>query len=123
MQRDETVNARDLAIVEKYEATVSYLYPILQSFPRRHGVLRDRMMGMLMDMVSLLYQAAKSKQASRLYAADTHLASLRFWLRFAFDRRLLSPRQHHVALRHIAETGAMLGAWIRDAKSNGRLGQ
>jgi hypothetical protein len=122
MHRDEHVNARDLAIVEKYEATVTYLYPILQSFPRRHGALRDSMIGQLMDMVGLLYQAAKSKQPSRLYAVDAHLATLRFWLRFATAEKLLSHKQHHVALNHMAETGAMLGAWIRAAKGNGRSG-
>lgn len=123
MTRDENGNARDLAIVEKYEATVTHLYPIFQSFPRKHGALRDRMTGMLMDTVGLLYQAAKSKQASRLHAADAHLATLRFWLRFASGLKLLSHRQHQVALRHIAETGAMLGAWIRDARHGGRSGQ
>jgi len=123
MQRNEHVNARDLAIVEKYEATVNYLYPILQSFPRRHGALRESMIGMLMDTVGLLYQAAMSRQASRLYVADAHLATLRFWLRFSCSERLISHHQHQVALRHIAETGAMLGAWIHKAKSNGRSGQ
>ncbi len=123
MKRDEHVNARDLAIVEKYEATVNYLYPIIQGFPRSHGVLRDGMTGQLMDMVGLLYQAAKSKQPSRLYAADAHLATLRFWLRFASGQKVLSRKHHRVALGHIAETGAMLGAWIRDAKGNGRSGQ
>lgn len=123
MKRDEHVNARDLAIVEKYEATVTYLYPILQSFPRRHGALRDSLIGQVMGTVDLLYQAAKSKQPSRLYAADAHLATLRFWLRFACGERLLSHKQHRVAIGHISETGAMLGAWIRDAKGNGRSGQ
>lgn len=123
MMRDTNGNARDLAIVEKYEATVTYLYPIFQTFPRKHGKLRDDMTGILMEMVGLLYQAAKSKQASRLFAADAHLATLRFWLRFASGLKLLSHRQHEVALRHIAETGAMLGAWIRDAKGSGRSGQ
>lgn len=124
MKRDEHVNARDLAIVEKYEATVNYLYPIIQGFPRSHGVLRDGMTGQLMDMVGLLYQAAKSKQPSRLYAADAHLATLRFWLRFAADPalKIVTPRQHAVALRTIAETGAMLGQWIKTTKGNGRSG-
>ena len=123
MMRDQNGSARDLAIVEKYEATVTYLYPILQTFPRKHGCLRDRMIDLVFEMVGLLYQAAKSKQASRLYAADAHLATLRYWLRFACGLKLLSHRQHQVALRHVAETGAMLGVWIRDAKGNGRSGQ
>ncbi|WP_411033804.1 diversity-generating retroelement protein Avd [Shinella sp. BYT-45] len=123
MKRDHNVNPRDLAIVEKYGAAVNYLYPILQSFPRRHGALRDEIVGKLMGAVDLLYHAAKSRQLSRLHAADAHLAALRFRLRFACDCRLLSPRQLSVALGHIYETGAMLGAWLRDAKGNGRSGQ
>jgi len=124
MTRDEFVHAQDLAIVEKYEEAVTYLYPILQACPRRHTTLRDRLIGLLFDQVGLLYQAAKSKQASRLYAADAHLATLRFWLRFAADPKLkfISHRQHAVALRHLAETGAMLGQWIKAAKGNGRSG-
>lgn len=124
MIRDEFVDARDLAIVEKYEAAVTYLYPIIQNCPRRHATLRDRVIGLMFDQVGLLYQAAKSKQASRLYAADANMATLRFWLRFAADPKLkiISHRQHAVALRHLAETGAMLGQWIKTAKGNGRSG-
>lgn len=124
MTRDEFVDARDLAIVEKYEAAVTYLYPILQNCPRRHSTLRDSLIGLLFDQVGLFYQAAKSKQASRLYAADANLATLRFWLRFAADPklRIISHHQHAVALRHLAEAGAMLGQWIKAAKSNGRSG-
>ena len=125
MTRDEHVNARDLAIVEKFEAAVNYLYPIIQNCPRRHSVLRDRLIGLIFDQVGLLYDAAKSKQASRLYAADSNLATLRFWLRFAANPKLkiISHKQHEVALRHVAETGAMLGKWIKAAKGNGRSGQ
>ena len=124
MTKDEFVNPQDLAIVEKFENAVTYLYPIIQSCPRRHGILRDKMIGLLFDQVGLLYQAAKSKQASKLYAADANLATLRFWLRFAASPKLklVSHHQHRVALRHIAETGAMLGQWIKTAKSNGRSG-
>jgi hypothetical protein len=124
MIRDENVRAGDLAIIEKYEAAVNYLYPIIQNCPRRHATLRDRLIGLIFDQVGLLYDAAKSKQASRLYAADSNLATLRFWLRFAADPKLkiISPHQHAVALRYLAETGAMLGQWIKAAKGSGRSG-
>ncbi|WP_173995087.1 diversity-generating retroelement protein Avd [Agrobacterium tumefaciens] len=124
MTRDEYVNPQDLAIVEKFEKAVTYLYPIFQRCPRSHSVLRDKLIGLLFDQVGYLYQAAKSKQASKLYAADANLAALRFWLRFATgpDLKFVTHRQHAVALRHIAETGSMLGQWIRSAKGNGRSG-
>lgn len=122
MTRDEFVKPSDLAIVEKFEEAVTYLYPIIQSCPRRHSVLRDKLIELVFDQVGLLYQAAKSKQASKLYAADANLATLRFWLRFASGPKLkiISRHQHSVALRHIAEAGSMLGQWIKSAKSSGR---
>ena len=39
--RDDNLATDALAIVEKYEAFVRYLYPILQRCPRQHGVIRD----------------------------------------------------------------------------------
>ena len=35
---DETSIFRQLAIVEKYERFVEYLYPILQNTPRKHAI-------------------------------------------------------------------------------------
>nr|BDD45554.1 hypothetical protein 3 [bacterium]BDD47207.1 hypothetical protein 4 [Pseudomonadaceae bacterium] len=119
--RDQNAASKGLAIIEKYEEAVTYLYPILQRCPRAHGNVRDAIMGALFDQVGLFYQAAKSRQPSRLYAADANMATLRFWLRFAVNPklRILTPHQHRTALRMLAEVGAMLGQWIRTAKGNG----
>lgn len=119
--RDDFASTKGLAIIDKYEEAVGYLYPILQRCPRRHGNARDAIMAVLFDQIGLFYQAAKSRQPSRLYAADANLATLRFWLRFAADPKLkiISQHQHRVALRILSEAGSMLGAWIRSAKGNG----
>ena len=119
--RDENSASKGLAIIDRYEETVTYLYPILQRCPRAHRNVRDAMMAVLFDQVGLFYQAAKSRQPSRLYAADANLATLRFWLRFAVNPRLriITPHQHRIALGHLAEVGAMLGQWIKTARGNG----
>ena len=119
--RDQNATPKGLAIVEKYEQAMTYLYPILQRCPRQHGTLRDAILSVTFAQVELFYQAGKSGQPSRLYAADANLATLRFWLRFAAQPslRIVTPAQHRTALRHLAEVGAMLGQWIRTAKGNG----
>lgn len=119
--RDGNAAHQALAIVEKYEATLNYLYKILQNCPRKHGVARDAMLGALLVQPELFYVAAKTRQASRLYAADANLATLRFWLRFMAhpDRKVLTPHQHKVALGSLAEVGKMLGAWIKTLKAQG----
>lgn len=119
--RDDGASISGLAIVERYERFVDYLYPILQSVPRKHGVARDAILMAMFGEVELLIAAAKSKQVSRLYAADANLATLRFWLRFmvAGGRKLITPHQHRAATVLLAEVGKMLGGWIKAMKGGG----
>lgn len=42
--KDEFVAVEQLAIVERYERFVNYMYPIAQSIPRQHGVVRQMFM-------------------------------------------------------------------------------
>ena len=119
MITDNPSSNTGLAIVERYETVVAYLYPIVQRCSRRHGKLRDALLTLIVDQVGLFYQAAKSRQASRLYAADANLATLRFWLRFAAQPsiKIITPNQHRAALKLLAEVGSMLGAWIGKARN------
>lgn len=121
IHRDETASAKQLAIVEKFEAFINYAYPIAQNIPRKHGIARDAFLTAMFSQVDLFIVAGKSGQASRLYAADAGLAGLRFWLRFMADpgRKLISQNQHRVASVHLAEVGGMLNAWIRSVKGKG----
>jgi len=119
--KDEHTSYQGLAIVEKYERFINYLYPILQNAPRKHGVARDRVLCAMFEQVDLFITAGKSKQASRLYSADANLAALRFWLRFMADpaRRIITPHQHRAASALIAEVGKMLGGWIATMQRGG----
>jgi hypothetical protein len=117
----ESESARQMVIVEKYEQVVNYLYPIFQNTPRKHGVARDMMLRTLFLQVELFIVAGKSRQVSRLYAADANLATLRYWLRFAVDpkRKIITSHQHRHALSLIAEIGKMIGSWVKAVKSRG----
>lgn len=111
--RDDSSATEALAIVEKYEAFVTYLYPILQSSPRRHGVLRDTVLAALFLPIGGLYHAAKARQVSRLHTVDAELATLRAYMRFLArgDVKILTPHQHVTALALLAQPGGMLNAW------------
>ncbi|MEX2524434.1 MAG: diversity-generating retroelement protein Avd [Gammaproteobacteria bacterium] len=112
--KDERAPVDQLAIVEKYEKFINYMYPVAQNIPRKHGRVRDMFLQAMLEQVHLFIVGGKSNQVSRLYAADAGLAHLRFWLRFMShsQRRIITPKQHRVASTHLAETGKMLGTWI-----------
>jgi hypothetical protein len=111
--RDENTSTATLAIVEKYEVFVKYLYPAVQRSPKHHGVLRDTVIAEMFATVGDLYHAAKSRQLSRLYQVDARFATLRSYLRFlaSHDIRILTPKSHAHALSLLSEPGRMLGAW------------
>jgi len=116
--KEPVVNYSQMAIMEKYETIVAYLYPIAQSMPRKHGVARDMFLRCLFGQAELFYEAGKSNQVNKLYIADANLAQLRFWLRFLVkpSTRGISPHQHKVVLTMLSEVGAMLGSWIANRK-------
>ena len=119
--RHENLSTDALAIVERYEAFVSYLYPILQRCPRQHGVLRDTVLASLFVPIGGLHHAAKSRQVSRLHDVDAEFATLRSHLRFLASIKVISPRQQRTALALLAEAGGMLNAWQR--KLGGQAGK
>jgi len=121
MAVDETSGYQQLAVVEKYERFIEYMYPILQNCPRKHGIARDSALTAMFAQVDLFIIAGKSRQASRLYSADANLALLRFWLRFLASpaRKIITPNQHRIASEHLAEVGRMVGAWIKSVKGGG----
>jgi hypothetical protein len=111
-----------MAIVEKYERVISYLYPIAQSVPRKHGVARDMFLQCLMGVPDTLIQAGKSSQVSKIYSADAQLAHLRFWVRFLVSIKCATKHQQETSQMLIAEVGSMVGAWIKTKKTQGQTG-
>lgn len=122
--KEDLVSYNQMAVVEKYEAIISYLYPIAQNMPRKHGVARDMFLQCLLGQAQLFIEAGKSNQVSRLYIADAGLSNLRFWLRFLHSApvRSITSHQVEVALVLIAEVGKMTGTWIGRMKRKGQTG-
>jgi hypothetical protein len=110
-----------LAIVQKYEDFIKYVYPILQTCPRKHGVFRDVVLTALFEPIGHLYHAARSKQVSRLHAVDAEFATMRSHLRFLVHIHAINSHRHGAALTLLAESGRMLGAWQR--KLGGQTGK
>ena len=122
---EEGVKCYDqMLIVEKYEKVISYLYPIAQNIPRKHGVAKAMFIECLLEQVKLIVEAGKSGQISRLYVADAGLSQLRFWLRFLMSKqvRSITPHQVETAQVLIADVGRLLGAWIVKQKRRGQHG-
>jgi hypothetical protein len=107
-----------MVIVEKYERVLAYLYPIAQSIPNRHKMVRDRFMDCILGIPDLLYDAGKSNQVSKIYQADRELAKLRFRMRFLVKLHSMSEHQLQTAQIQLSEVGAMIGSWIKKRENH-----
>lgn len=107
-----------LAIVEKYDVFMDFIYPKIQGIPKRHGQFRSKFLEVLLRIPGEIYTAAKVKQVNKLYTLDASLAEVRWLLRFAVNNRirLITHAQHTTAMVMLAEVGSMLNAWIKRVK-------
>lgn len=123
-EKDNFHSYEQMAVVQKYETVIAYLYPIAQNLPRKHGVARDMFLNCLFHNVQLFVEAGKSNQVNRIYLADAGLSHLRFWLRFlnSNDVRGITSHQVSTAQALVAEVGKILGAWIVKQKRKGHDG-
>ena len=123
----------DLILIEKYDIFLKYIYPALQEIPRKHGVLKARVIELVFSQAELIYKAIKSNQKSKLYEVDACLATVRHHLRFLSETRnvsdflnsdtnkserkvgkfLLSSKRHQVASILLAEVGKIVGSMIK----------
>lgn len=118
-------NPEAFKIVEKYEGFFNYLYPLLINLGGQHKVLRDHTIKTMIAQIGLFNDASKSNQISRLYLADSGIATIRDLLRILSHQKykLISLKQYGHATKILAEVGAMTGSWIiKKQKGKGNNG-
>ena len=121
----------ELVLLSKYERFLKYMDPILQQIPKQKSNLRDNTEDLLLAQVDLLYSAVMSGTPSRINAADSGLAAIRFRLRYLssvkFTRTVITKtegvekkqrRKSYLMSRNsaataeviLAETGCIIGS-------------
>jgi len=118
-QTEAKQSYEQMALVEKYERVINYLYPIAQNMPRKHGVMRDMFLSCLLGLPKEMYRAGKTNHISKLYEVDAGIAELRFWMRRLFETKCITTRQMAAAQSLISEVGSMVGAWINKKRQQG----
>ena len=96
---------------------LAYLLSAVEKFPRSYRLgLGRRIQEIGLGFVDLLLAARKCRAVKRpalLRDADVELDKLRFTVRLCQELGLLTPRQYQYAAGLLAETGKMLGSWVK----------
>lgn len=114
---DHDLSFNQMLIIQKYEKFLNYVYPIVMSISRGHLVLKNVIVETIHKIPSLVYQAIKSENVSKLYNIDSVLSEIRFYLRRMVFIKALTTKQLDHSLTLLSEVGKILGAWIKNKKN------
>jgi hypothetical protein len=111
--------ADELVLLSRLFDLLTWLLPKAERFPRvyRHTVTQ-RLMNAALDCQEAVFTAQSARDARRRLAleeADAALNRLRLYLRLAHKWRWLNDGQfEHVSVM-VADTGKLLGGWIKQS--------
>lgn len=106
-------------VLIKWYDFIQWLLARIDSFPKNQRfIFGQRLADHALDVLELLIDAAyRSRKAELLATANRKIEMLRWLLRLARDRNLLSVKQYEFSCRGLTECGRMVGGWLKQASA------
>jgi hypothetical protein len=107
-------------VLSQWYDTSKWILEKIDKFPKNQRFifgtrLADRSLGILEGLVQASYSGGRAK-VDLLEAANRDLAVLRWLVRMARDRQIISVKQYEYCCGRMYECGKMLGGWIKDVR-------
>ena len=124
-QEKQTGLKGDVPIVlSKWYDACKWILEKVDAFPKNQRFifgtrLADRSLGILEKLVEAAYSQGEMK-IELLQTANRDLAVLRWLMRMAKDRGIITLKQYEYCCGLMFECGRMLGGWIKDTKQRKR---
>lgn len=105
-----------ILLVKWYDFT-KWLLERIDHFPKNQRfIFGQRLADHVLNIMELLVESAYSlRKADLLTIANRKMEMLRWLLRLAHDRNLLSGNQYEFCCRGMTECGRMIGGWLKQA--------
>jgi hypothetical protein len=101
-------------LVRWYDYT-KWLLERVDSFPKNQRfIFGTRLADAVLGIMELLVEASYSRtKLELLRRANVKIEQLRWMIRLAKDRAVLTPRQYEYSAEQLTECGRMLGGWMK----------
>lgn len=113
--REEKIDA-PVVLVKWYDWT-KWMLERVDSFPKNQRfIFGTRLADRSLHVLELLVDASyRSQKAELLADANRQIEVIRWLVRLAKDRKLLTERQYGFACQGLTECGRMVGGWLKQA--------
>jgi hypothetical protein len=106
-------------LLSKWYEYTKWVIARVDQFPKNQRfILGQRLVDGVLDIQECLIEGAYSRGAKKrdqLSTANRKIEVLRWLIRLAHERELVSARQFAFSCEQLSECGRMLGGWIRQA--------
>lgn len=118
---EDSRNEPPVLLVKWYDVT-KWLLERVDNFPKNQRfIFGQRIADRTLNVLEVLVEAAYSARKVDLLArANRHIEVLRWLIRMATDRKLLTPRQYEYCCMGLNECGRMVGGWWKQAATKER---
>jgi hypothetical protein len=119
LRSGDLADTEDLIIFQKHYDFMCYFFPVIDNFPKREKfTLCTRLKNRVYKILDLIIDANETQGSNIrfLNRIDMELKKLKIQVRFAKDRKHLSPRKQEIVIKKIDEIGRLLGGWIKSCK-------
>lgn len=105
------------AVLVKWYDFTRWLLERIDSFPKNQRfIFGTRLADHALEVLEMLVEAAYSREKAVLLArANRQIEMLRWLVRLAKDRRVLTEKQYLFACKSLAECGRMVGGWLKQS--------
>jgi len=111
--------AEEPILLSKWYEFTKWLLARVDQFPKNQRfILGQRLVDGVLDIQECLVEAAYSsgdRKREQLATANRKIEVLRWLIRMAHERELLTGRQYAFTSEQMTECGRMLGGWIKQA--------
>jgi hypothetical protein len=114
-------NEPPVLLVKWYDVT-KWLLERVDSFPKNQRfIFGQRIADRVLNILEVLVEAAYSpRKADLLAGVNRDIEVLRWLIRMATDRKILTPRQYEHCCMSLNECGRMVGGWSKQAATKER---
>ena len=127
-QPARTTGTPPVVLVRWYDVA-KWLLERVDSFPKNQRfIFGQRIAADALDILELLVEASYRRNKVKLLEdANRRLEVLRWLLRMATDRKVLTGKQYQYICEQLAECGRMIGGWLkqqqRATRADGKAGE
>ena len=113
----KTVYTDKLLIITRIKKTIIYLDGIIDNFPTKEIVLRDKLKSTIFDLLEIAYLANSSENKERKKFQKELLVKIKlldFYIKISCDKKIINYKRYEKIGKHLLEITKLVQAWIKN---------